>query len=640
MISDPFDFQHLTHTSPAQFQALGKTRENDLVTEFSAIRASQKPVSDLKGIRAEDINMRSLSAEDLIQCPPEHEIDGPLPASPPHSPGASSTRPRQIEYRPLRESRVFENFSRPVSRYPRGDASSSPPRAASPRLVASPDIPEPSPRVIDEILGLDSQQPNPDLLYFADDNSVHVPSPTSPRMEGTVDSDCHAITTDNGSNSIDARAVTALHSPTSDLDDVPEEDEATHWHDSPQSQQSEYSAAWGDQVSPKTNVAPKSHLSVHVAKELSRKFSEALGSPTLPQDYTDRSVTPNHYQGAQTTHRRQSSIQQKTIHETIYESWDDDIDYCYEHAAESNSDFDWARTSLDGSRKGGIAVTVTTPDHVASSGQAPGPSKNSRYLNASALPTPDLEPSPSHSAPSLGSAVTPSSAGYEGNPDSQDSGNIFQPVNSSAAPEALTKHISPDALYEDYVAADGESDRHFSFYSQGGFQAVDQPVSPRSSFSPISKYNSQESLILSRAASIVRKHRSSVSTTSVPELVHSLASSREFTASDLMLSGEPSDLARQNSSHSSHHRQTRSLAREIEPQITSRPDGDNSTESSRLTSIIPHDRAKSIPEVEAAPLLSRASRPELPPKSVHRKKSRTPSYSLFPSPTLPSPANS
>ncbi|KAL4926100.1 uncharacterized protein BDV17DRAFT_162502 [Aspergillus undulatus] len=631
MISDPFDFHHLTHTSQAQFQSLGKTRENDLVTEFSAIRASQKPVTNLKGIRADDINMRSLSAEDLAHCVTAQDNADPTPASPPRSPGARSTSPRQLEYRPLRESRIFENFSRPVPRYPRGDAPSSPPRASSPKLASSPEIPEPSPRVIDEILDLDFRQPNPEYVYFTDEDSTHGSS-ASPKGTSSVNRSSlgHAITTGPGIESMDARAVTALASPTSDLEDVPEEEDATHWHDSPQSQPSEYHASLDTQVSPKTNVRPKNHMSINVAKELSRKFSEALGSPTLPQHLLERASMSTEERPSQSSLRRQSSIHQNTIHETIYESWEDDIDYCYEHAAESNSDFDWARTSLDESRKQGVAVTVTGSNGSAFSAQRPVSSTNPRYLSASDLSTPDLDPSPSRLA------ATPSSAGYESEMSNQKDGGFFQPVSSSVLSGALTKHISPDSLYEDYLAADGESDRHFSFCSQGGFQAIEHPVSPRSSFSPISKYNSQESLILSRAASIVRKHRSSVSTTSVPELVHSLASSRDFSTSDLMLPGDQTELARQDSSsHSSQHRQTKSLAREIENQLMSRPHSNGSIDSNKLMSATIHDRAKSTSEMETAPLVSKANRPELPAKSTQRKKSRTPSYSLFPTPPTP-----
>ncbi|KAL4734299.1 hypothetical protein BDV11DRAFT_198423 [Aspergillus similis] len=636
MISDPFDFHHLTHTSPAQFEALGKTRENELVTEFSAIRASQKPVANLKGIRAEDIQMRSPSAEDLSQCLPQHGNNDPSPASPPRSPGAKSTSPQVLEYRPLRESRVFENFSRPVARYPRGDVASSPPRASSPRLASSPEIPEPSPRVIDEILDLDSRQQHTEHAFHADDDSVHGTSPISNHVEALMHPNIgHAITAGPDSDSVEARTASAMASPTSELDDVPEEDEATHWHDSPESQHSGYPASLGSQVSPKDIVGPKSRLSIDVAKELSKKFTEALGSPTLPQYLADREITSIEDQRTQSTVRRQSSVH-KTIHETIYESWDDDIDYCYEHAAESNSDFDWARSSFEISQGDKVGVNVTTSNSATLSPHASVSSSNPRYLSTPFLSTPDLDPSPSQSVPSSRVAITPSSAGCE----NEKNGEFFHPVSSSVLSGALSKHISPDTLYEDFLAADGESDRHFSYYSQSGFQAIDQPVSPRSSFSPISKYNSQESLILSRAASIVRKHRSSVSTTSVPELVHSLASSRDFSSSDPGLSGEQPELGRHDSFRSSNHRQTKSLAREIETQIMSRPDGNRSPEPMKLTGIYPHDRAKSTSEVEAAPAVSKTMKPQLPSKSALRKKGRTTSYSLFPSPTLPSPATS
>jgi hypothetical protein len=650
MISDPFDFHHLTHTSPSQFNALDKTRQTDLVTEFSAIRASQKPVANLKGIRAEDIHMRSLSAEDLSHCLAESDDLGPMPASPPRSPGARSISPRQLDYRPLRESRVFENFSRPVSRYPRVDSPTSPPRASSPRLASSPEIPEPSPRVIDEILGLNSHQTYPEHVYSTDDDSIHSSSFASLNLDSMLSSSLgHAITTGPEIETIDNRTVSALNSPTSELEDVPEEDEATHWHDSPESQPLQSPRALSSQAPPEPVVAqsnsvsnaPRSHLSINVAKELSKKFSEALGSPTLPQYRSDRESMPNDDRGIQTTLRRQSSVHRRALHTTIYESWEDDIDYCYEHAAESSSNFDWARNSLDEPRKEKSEVTDSYSSlGVASIQPAVSPIPESSYLGTSTVSNADLHPSPSRSTPSSRLAITLSSAGYESELAAPKDGGFFHPVSSSALSTALTKHISPDSLYEDYLATDGESDRHFSFCSQSGFHTIDHPpVSPRSSFSPISKCNSQESLILSRAASIVRKHRSSVSTTSVPELVHSLASSREFSTTDLMLPGEPG-LARQDStsrsSYSSHHRQTKSLAREIETQIMSRPGGNASSESTKLTSMgaSVHDRAKSTSDMEAVSLMNKAVRPDLPLKSGHRRKGRT-SYSLFPSPTLP-----
>ncbi|KAL2866306.1 uncharacterized protein BJX67DRAFT_356181 [Aspergillus lucknowensis] len=648
MISDPFDFQHLTHTSPSQFNALDKARQTDLVTEFSAIRASQKPVANLKGIRAEDIHLRELPADQVGHCPAEPDNIGPLPASPPRSPGARSVSPREREYRPHLESRVFENFSRPVSRYPRVDSPTSPPRASSPRLASSPEIPEPSPRVIDEILGLNTHQTYPEHVYPTDNESINSSSLVTLNMENILHSNMgHAITTGPGFESMDSRTVSALASSTTELEGVPEEDEATHWHDRPQSPTLQSPRTQDSKVSsrpiatqPDTANTPRSHLSIHVAKELSKKFSESLGSPTLPQYRSDADSMPNDTRNTRTKLRRQSSVHQKVTHATIFESWDDDIDYCYEHAAESTSNFEWARNSLEEPREEGIKVTISTSSFPVSSVLSPvNALSDPQHLGISDLSTPDLNPSSSRSAPSSRQAVTPSSAGYKGELVTPKDGDFFRPVTSSVLTGALTKQITPDALYEDYLAADAESDRHFSFCSQAGFQTIEHPVSPRSSFSPISKCNSQESLILSRAASIVRKHRSSVSTTSVPELVHSLASSRDFSATDLMLPGEQPGLVRQDSMcQPSHHRQTKSLAREIETQIMSRPDGNSSTESTRIVSVSAHDRAKSTSDMRSAPLMSKTTKPELPPKSAHRRKGRT-SYSLFPLPTLPAPAN-
>jgi hypothetical protein len=326
-------------------------------------------------------------------------------------------------------------------------------------------------------------------------------------------------------------------------------------------------------------------MSIYVAEELARKFSEALGSPTLPQ----------HLQHPQahvevTPPAPIASLHQFSYEDEMYDSWDADIDYCYEHAAESTSNFDWSRKSLEESR----------PQMDVACSERPWLSPKTRHLQPSPLSTselqaPDLEPSlasePTHSA------ATPSND-FEGvfrNPD-------YFHVST------LTKISEP--LYEEYIATDGESDRHFPF--------AGMPISPRSSFSPISKCNSQESLMLSRAASIARKHRSSVSTTSVPELIHSLSSSRELMPTDRLTAGEA--LTRPASAS---HRQTKSLA-EAHLLLQSKNGSSTSLEEMPV-----HDRAKSISEVDA--IKFKAPLPPLPPKNPNRKpKGRSPSYSLFP----------
>ncbi|KGO67908.1 PAK-box/P21-Rho-binding [Penicillium italicum] len=579
IISDPFDFHHLTHTNPSQFQALDQTRENDLVTEFSVIRASQRPQTDLKGIRAEDIHFRNFSSDDLGSLGTASTADVPS-VSPPVS-------PKTHQYHARSESRVNENFSRPVSRHPRSCPTTPPPPAVSETPPLG--IDEPAPRAIDEILGLSTVMTYPECVQSA--------QPT--RFFGPEPADDNTRTSSIGSHY--------------DLEDVPEEEEGTRYWDSPESSIGGPGSRSTSQISsPPANTQVHSTserqapMSIYVVEELSRKFSETWGSPTPPQHLQDTDTSSAQVEA--TPSEPIASLHRFSYEDELYDSWDADIDYCYEHAAESTSNFDWSRTSLD---EAGPRVGVAS-----SEGSWPIPKTRQLQpspLSISALPTPDLDPSPAQTTPSH-PAPTPATTDYEEEFIVQGA-DYYHAVSSSILP-SVGKPISHEPLYEEYMTTDGESDRQFSF-SQG----MMGPISPRSSFSPISKCNSQESLILSRAASIVRKHRSSISTTnSVPELVHSLSSSRELIPTDRMTAGEA--LTRPLSS--SHHRQTKSLA-EAHLQNGS----STSLEGADFTASL-HDRAKFISEVESHPIKFEAPFPPVPPRNPTRRKPRSPSYSLFP----------
>lgn len=573
LISDPFDFHHLTHTSAAQFQSLHQTRQNDLVTEFSAIRASQRAQTDLKGIRADDIHFRNFSSEELTTYGTATTVDG-MSRSPPGSP----VSPSRSNTHARRESRVMENFSRPASRYYRPSPTTPCPPSPSviPEQPPSPESAEPAPRAIDEVLGLAST--------------------TCPEYtQSNADTD----PTNLDGETLRSVSVSSHY----DLEDVPEEvEEAIRYWDDPESGLGYPRSCSASQVSPlrlpvrtSSRANRKRRLSIIVAEELSRKFSEALGSPTLPQNRMSRNpLAANPAEPILSVH--------KSSYEDLYDSWDADIDYCYEHAAESTSNFDWSRTSLDESQRPQIDVACSDGPWLAPPTRQLHPSP----LSTSTIPTPDLDPSSARSAPSH-SLVTPSTAEYE-EEVSHGAGAYFDSVSSSMV-STLGKQITQDTLYEDYLAADAESDQHFPF--QG---IAERPVSARSSFSPISKYNSQESLMLSRAASSVRKHRSSASILSVPELVHSHSSSRELMAADLC-QASPAQSA-PNLLLTSHHRQTKSLA-------GSSASLDSTPSSTPAPS---HDRAKSTSYTEPPPL---SARPPIPPKNPSRRMGRT-SYTLFP----------
>ncbi|KAJ5812527.1 hypothetical protein N7474_008828 [Penicillium riverlandense] len=597
LISDPFDFHHLTHTSPAQFPSLDQTRENDLITEFSVIRASQRAQTDLKGIHAEDIHFRNFSSDELTAYGTATTVDA-VARSPPGSPEVGRTSPYRGGHT-RRESRVNENFSRPVSRYPRSCPTTPPPAVALDLPPATEEVEEEEDdeaefarRAIDEVLGLASARTYPEFIQNGEPSSYLVDDMTV----RTASSNSHY-----------------------DLADVPEEEETTRMWDSPESSLGYSHSRSVSHVSPPVAdahapriVAPKQPLSIFVAEELSRKFSQALGSPTLPENQV-----PSRREDVNQRRPIPRSVGQLSSEDELYDSWDADIDYCYEHAAESTSNFDWSRVSLEESQRQKVGGTegpwLTAP--------------SSRYLQPSplsetTLATPDLAPASARSAPSQ-QAITPSSTEYEPDLMVRSAPDYFhQPVSSSILPSALGKQITHETLYEDYLAADSESDRHFPF--QGIIASAEHPVSsPRSSFSPISKCNSQESLMLSRAASIVRKHRSSVSTTSVPELVHSLSNSRELMPTKRTSAGEIVVCPPSRPDSSSLHRQTKSLA---EAHFLLQADSSPSVEDTDTTPPAIHDRAKSTFEV------SRPSGgpPMVPAKNPNRKKTRTTSYSLFP----------
>lgn len=569
------------------------------MTEFSAIRASQRPETDLKGIRANDIHYRNLSTDDLGTLGTATTVDEPAPQSPQGSPQTSGSYSPHGHTR--RESRIHENFSRPVSRYPRS-CPTTPPLSAAPEM--SSEIAEPAPRAIDEILGLSTAKTYPEYIDSAPTTQIRFsPDPAD-----------------------DLTARTSSMSSHYDLEDVPEEDEATRLWDSPEPSISDPHSRSISQVSQpavedqsSSVTSPLPPLSIYVAKELSRKFSEALGSPTLPRNMPNSPPAAE----SQVSPPSVSSVQQFSWEDELYDSWDADIDYCYEHAAESTSNFDWSRKSFEETQRPHIGMACSDDGWLAAPKTRhlqPSP------LSTSMLPTPELDMSPSRSALPH-SAATPSTTEYERDIIARGTGDYFQPINSSI----LGKQITHETLYEDYLATDAESDRHFPF-SQGMMTSSENnPVSPRSSFSPISKCNSQESLMLSRAASIARKHRSSVSTTSVPELIHSLSSSRELMPTDRLTAGEAlvaGSTSRPTSS--SYHRQTKSLA---ETHMLLQAGSSPSPVSMGYTVPLPlaHDRAKSTSEVvDVRPVGVEAPLPSVPPKNPNRKKCRTTSYSLFP----------
>ncbi|KAK2803339.1 hypothetical protein FQN50_006998 [Emmonsiellopsis sp. PD_5] len=655
-ISDPFDFQHVTHTSQSQLPPLDNSHLNDIATEFSVIRASQRPGAELKGIRAENLHFQNFSSDDIsarydASSPPDSR--SLYTRSPPRSPDARTSPKSPNKLVSGRNSRSVENFSRPVSRLSRQKSSSPsiipPPRTSS--KLATPDIPEPSPQTIDALLGLHAT--TPDSLY-EDRLESPLPKLDLPCVFPEVGS---ALTTEGDT----AKALSPPPTATShsfDLADVPEEEEPapSKTDDAPGA------------VSPPAPEGPfrfgQSTPRVKLDKPLPAvplfnddiPGPEALGSPTIPTnrtygDFPSREVK-----------KRQSIIPRPA--DDL--SWEDDIDYCYEHAAESDSNFDWQRTSFEEpelrSRLRNITIEEVPEaeepqqeDHQASTPQAEPETER------------PIESAPQHKAEQSDETIVhfgPASAPITSSPKEDVSAvarksasdciqpgilrqsGYFKPDHIPILSAPFDDDMSSDNAYGGLIPTEHGYEGHFPFYPQ-----VDEQFdSSRDSCSPISKCNSQESIILSRAASIARKHRSSLSFTSVPELVHSSSCSHEAVDRDSMSSA--GDRSKQNfpactsrPPSTTTHQRSKSLARELQrpvPIICSNfPDEHSDVSPLAMTPL--HDRAKSVSALDMHESM-KAKAPETRKRSAtitrgpSGRKGRK-SYSLFPTAPAAAPAS-
>ncbi|TVY82237.1 hypothetical protein LSUE1_G007142 [Lachnellula suecica] len=76
-ISAPFNFQHVTHTRQEHLPDLIRSSRMELVSEFSALRASQATThGELKDIRTQDLHFNNFSSEALNTSSPEKVLNG------------------------------------------------------------------------------------------------------------------------------------------------------------------------------------------------------------------------------------------------------------------------------------------------------------------------------------------------------------------------------------------------------------------------------------------------------------------------------------------------------------------------------------------------------------------------------------
>ncbi len=311
LISEPYNFQHLTHTQKDNLPNLQQASRMDLVSEFSCIRAGQKPtMGSLKGIQADDLQLQRLSAELLSIKDFEPELD--------------QAQLLQDDFPPISPRDIR------TGQFVRRDSSVSQigPSGSLEDTIMAPFSPPAPPRVPGHMsLRFDGFR-----LLPATDPDYLSPNPMPPRRQ----SEPHIYMTSRRTESPDlSHAISTpddaawplCTSAMCSLPELPEEEESP--------------TTVKDPVNIPTNLMSlKGSISVPAL----RKLSLSQATERAP---SDASETLGKFEVPTIRRVARAATNEWIIDHAIDETWEDDIDYCYEHAAEADCDFAWERPSCD-----------------------------------------------------------------------------------------------------------------------------------------------------------------------------------------------------------------------------------------------------------------------------------------------------
>ncbi|TAQ86933.1 hypothetical protein B7494_g4730 [Chlorociboria aeruginascens] len=505
-ISYPFNFQHVTHTRQDHLPGLMQSNAMELVTEFSAIRASQAPLcGGLKGIRAEDLHFENFSSETLLPQPESAE----RPKSSPRyqqTDSGSPVPPRRVSP-PLSHARSHDNLRtvRP---------------ARPPRSPQSPPCPMPLPaRTSSRTASILFDKFDPfattTLSRPHSKGGFRRPAPFSPPLpmpqrqseqEIVADARSTPSTTPQGE---EGWPLTAPGNFGADLADVPEEEE-----NRPSSRRSKRSTVSGElrlsQSVPLLRTKSMGHSlersSMETATTLGRSPPKSSSQPISPLVFADN-------------------------------SWEDDIDYCYEHEAEAHCDYQWDRLSEDGHRPPTPDTTmepmldINLEDEETAIYQG---RFRSSLLVPSAYDLPELSPMssismtesdprtpphflrPLHVRSPSGASSFKESHGFDLSPSLLIPSDFAAQMEQDVVFNTMDHHASSATLFaqEPYVPSISPMDDSSTASYRGSARS-----SSSTRISGTTSRTSQDSVHL--AAKLLNNHHSISSTSSLPDLVHS-----------------------------------------------------------------------------------------------------------------------
>ena len=511
-ISGPYNFHHLTHTEPLQAKALQSVSPRDLVSEFSAIRASQTPQRELKGIRAENIY--------LVASPESQFFDSPTTArgSPVASrSGSACGSPTTVDYpHSLSTSKSVDSFTRLASK---SFSSPKPPYSPPPRRSSR------KPLSLSKVLVINTNPPaqeSPTIPDFAPPSGQGSPppsfqhplySPTALFGKSVEQSDiAQAVTTPDDTACM--LVTRQLSSPQISLEDVPEEEEALA---SKQSTNGDY-----------FNNTLRHARSFPSPKRFARQFD---GLPSLPASIEDGQGLPSDpilpLNDPQSEDIPEVSRRVSVLSRSLHDSWEDDIDYCYEHAMEADCDPNWTALAEQedqwiANRNCGLQIQTTfentSPKETTSGQEKP-------YFD---VPRLEAEGSTASSAVTASSIATPSDTFPPPNVltvPRDPSGSVLFPLSPSLLiPKEYNSRLTHEESYSHKLPV-VDPKESFAFHGNSVDAGTGQEYSPRSSAAPSSKDITSDSYSTSRPASITTgsssQYRKSSSVGSIPELVYS-----------------------------------------------------------------------------------------------------------------------
>ncbi|KAI4165656.1 MAG: hypothetical protein LQ342_000598 [Letrouitia transgressa] len=659
IISKPYNFQHLTHTYAHQFQELDRTSYNDLMTEFSAIRASQAPRRELQGIRAEDllrspVSESSLAFEDPMTPPPAS------PAKPRGSRSGSllsSRGPIKIQ-----DLRSFDNSPLPS---PKSCQMSNGP-TSPPLSISSHNASISAPDFFTAYHQDSSTESHSEAGYFG-----HKLEPTYGQTGGLAfapeDWDDHMFNASNLPHAIttpnDIAFTLKPNVPKIGLADVPEEDES---HAQKRTSTDDHRPGTAGSLRHAKSF-PNARSLVHRRNPSSSSYTSAgrrdsfpMGGPTLNDSllpledriFDEVSFFPR-------VSRRMSFTPKG-----IDACWEDDIDFCYEHEAEANCDFDWDCIAAFDQNSNEVTLSnqcnVQKPENTSKDNEESGSEYSSQNDTSDITNTrsarfettiSELEHSSSSSTKSsmasLRGPITPSQplpSPYKRTSFTHNQKDVDGARLSSSfvvAPDYDLPWTQED-MYHNILQSDRKLDYHYPFQNIHLTDPTSRNGSPRSSYS-ISKCNSSESIMLSQSALSVQRRRNAESNVSLPDLVYSktVCEGHEI-ATEQRNDGAipiPSKLSTDiQSSTAIHLRQTNIGKETARHSILKKPSSNFSSYASDgqvaegqeapviLSSLQSRDRAGSR---SSAPKMRSGSITTTTSPSSSRRTSRT-SYSLFP----------